>query len=273
MTGLGDFGRLERTGWSEPGTARAYDEDFARASAQCVPATLRAAGAGPGMRALDLCCGPGLITGALVRAGATTTGLDFSPAMLDLAREAVPEATLVEGDAGDLPFDNGVFDIVTIGFGLPHVPDPEAVLAEAHRVLAPGGRIAFSTWRGPEHSFTFRTVFGAIMAHGAPEVALPPGPDANAYADPEIAFPALAAAGFSAPEVEYVESHWTVSDPEAPFHYFYHGTVRGGVLLRAQPEAHLAAIREAIRRAVLEAFGPAPPWTIPIPAAVIGATA
>lgn len=273
MESYDEFGRVEKTGWSEPGTARAYMEEFAAASALCVPATLRAVAAEPGKQALDLCCGPGLITGALVAAGAEATGLDFSPAMLDLARATVPGARLVEGDAGDLPFEDDSFDIVTIGFGMPHLPDPEKVLAEAKRVLVPGGRIAFSTWRGAEHSFTFRVVFGSIMAHGHPEVALPPGPDANAFADPDIAFPALERAGFAEPEVEYVASHWTVTDPEAPFQYFYNGTVRGGVLLRAQPGDYLTAIREAIRKAVLDEFGPEGPWTIPIPAAVISATA
>lgn len=273
MASFAEFGAVEKTGWSEPGTARAYSDEFATASAQCVPATLGAVRAGPGKAALDLCCGPGIVTRALVDAGAATTGLDFSPAMLELAATRVPEATLVEGDAGALPFETDSFDIVTVGFGMPHVPDPDRVLSEAKRVLRPSGRIAFSTWRGPQHSFTFRVIFGAIARHGHPEIALPPAPDANAFADPGIAFPALARAGFEAPGIAYVDSHWTVDDPAAPFLYFLNGTVRGGTLLRSQPEANLTAIRDAIRKAVLDELGPEAPWTVPIPAAVVSATA
>ncbi|MGB6229778.1 MAG: methyltransferase domain-containing protein, partial [Litorimonas sp.] len=99
---LAAFVAMEREGWADTATAQAYADGFSEASAQHVPHLVRAVGAGPGMRALDLCCGHGIVAEGLVAAGAEVTALDFSPAMLVLARERVPEATFMEGDAGNL---------------------------------------------------------------------------------------------------------------------------------------------------------------------------
>ena len=162
---------------------------------------------------------------------------------------------------------------MTIGFGIPHVPDPEAVFREVHRILAPGGRFAFSVWLGPQDSLTFRTVFGNIVAHGAPGISLPPGPDANTYAYAEAAYPALRAAGFSDFARVEVEAGWLSDRADAPFHIFEGGTVRGGSILRRQPARNLEAIRAAIEEDVIAELGPTGPWRIPIPAAVISATA
>ncbi|MEI4235141.1 class I SAM-dependent methyltransferase [Roseovarius sp. D22-M7] len=133
-----------------------------------VPHLVAAVNAGPDTDALDLCCGHGNVSAALVAAGARVTGLDFSAAMLELARAAVPGLQFVHGDAMRLSFPDASFDAVTIGFGMPHVPQPRRVIAQARRVLRPGGRIAFSTWCGPEVDGAFGYVFGAI---GTPWIA------------------------------------------------------------------------------------------------------
>lgn len=108
--------------------------------------TLRA-----GMDCLDLCCGTGDLTIALARqAGPSgrTVGLDFNQEMLALAEQKVRRAgltkdiELVRADAMALPFPGKMFDVVTIGFGLRNVPDANQVLAEAYRVLKPGGQFA-----------------------------------------------------------------------------------------------------------------------------------
>ncbi|MDF0594426.1 methyltransferase domain-containing protein [Psychromarinibacter halotolerans] len=268
-----DFASLERREWSDPAVAQSYAGAFARAADMVAPRLVAAVGAAPGVRALDLCCGHGNVTRRLVSAGATVTGLDFSAAMLAMAREAVADATFVEGDAMDLPFDAGAFDAVTIGFGMPHVPDPPCVLAEARRVLRQGGRLAFSVWCGPEVETALGYVFGAIAAHGDPAIQLPPGPGANDYADPALAFPVLDAAGFGHCGQDTVASMWRVTDPGAPFDFFREGTARGGALLRPQPKANAAAIRAAVVEEVLARHGAGPEWEVPIPAVVTVATA
>lgn len=267
------FAALEKREWANAEVARSYAEVFAKAADMVVPHLVEAVQAGPDRHALDLCCGHGNVTAGLVRSGAQVTGLDFSPAMLDMARRAVPRAHFVAGDAMALEFEDGSFDAVTIGFGIPHVPDPPKVLAEARRVLRPGGRLAFSVWCGPEVDSALGYVFGAIGKHGAPEIALPPGPGANDYADPALAFPVLEAAGFADCRKVTVASAWQVDDPGAPYDFFRDGTARGGALLRPQPPESAAAIRAAVVAMVLDRHGPGPEWNVPIPAVVTVARA
>lgn len=273
MTGTDAFAALEKREWSDARVARSYARAFARASDMVVPELVAAVGAGPGTRALDLCCGHGNVTAGLVAAGARVTGLDFSPAMLKMARASVPDAHLIEGDAMSLAFGDATFDAITIGFGIPHVPDPVRVLGEARRVLRPGGRLAFSVWCGPEVDTALGYVFDAIEAHGHPEIALPPGPGATDYADPARAYPVLEAAGFAECRRAVVASMWRVEDPAAPYDFFREGTARGGALLRPQPDGNAAAIRAAVIARVLENHGDGPVWDVPIPAVVTGAIA
>jgi SAM-dependent methyltransferase len=273
---LGDtkaFAALEQREWSDPGVAVAYATGFSRAADMVVPHLVTAVQAGRDTEALDLCCGHGNVSAGLLAAKARVTGLDFSAAMLELARAAVPGARFVEGDAMQLVFADASFDAVTIGFGMPHVPEPPHVLAEARRVLRTGGRIAFSTWCGPEVPGAFGYVFGAIATHGSPDISLPPGPGANDYADPDIAYPVLTASGFGEFRCETVDSRWHVDDPGLTFDYFRDGTARGGALLRPQPEVHARAIRNAVVERILENHGDGPEWTIPMPAVVISARA
>jgi demethylmenaquinone methyltransferase/2-methoxy-6-polyprenyl-1,4-benzoquinol methylase len=96
----------------------------------------------PGNRVLDVCCGTGDLALAAADAGGKVTGLDFSEPMLERARAKAPGLEWVSGDALALPFGDGSFDAVTIGFGLRNLADAEQGLAEIRRVLAPGGRVA-----------------------------------------------------------------------------------------------------------------------------------
>lgn len=99
---------------------------------------------------LDVCCGTGKLTLELRRRlGGTgeVTGLDFTAAMLEIARQAETKAALsapitwLEADAMQLPYPDAVFDGVSIGFGLRNLPDWEQGLRELYRVLKPGGRL------------------------------------------------------------------------------------------------------------------------------------
>jgi demethylmenaquinone methyltransferase/2-methoxy-6-polyprenyl-1,4-benzoquinol methylase len=101
-----------------------------------------AAVVGHGDRVLDVCCGTGDLALAAAEAGGEVTGLDFSEPMLARARAKAPQIEWVEGDALALPFADGSFDAVTIGFGLRNLADEERGLAELRRVLRPGGKLA-----------------------------------------------------------------------------------------------------------------------------------
>jgi demethylmenaquinone methyltransferase/2-methoxy-6-polyprenyl-1,4-benzoquinol methylase len=95
----------------------------------------------PGDRVLDACCGTGDLALEAQRAGGRVTGLDFSERMLERARRKSAGVEWVRGDMLALPFSDGSFDAVTVGFGIRNVADLEAGLAELARVLRPGGRL------------------------------------------------------------------------------------------------------------------------------------
>lgn len=125
-----------------------------------------------GDKALDVCCGTADWTIALANAvgpSGEVTGLDFSEGMLEAGRpkvQAIPNITLVQGNAMELPFPDNTFDVVTIGFGLRNVPDYLTVLQEMHRVLKPGGMIACletSQTEIPVYRQLFRLYFKFIM--------------------------------------------------------------------------------------------------------------
>ena len=96
----------------------------------------------PGDRVLDACCGTGDLAIEAERRGGRVVGLDFSEEMLIRARRKSGTIEWVQGDALALPFADGEFDAVTVGFGVRNLSDLEAGLREAARVLRPGGKIA-----------------------------------------------------------------------------------------------------------------------------------
>ncbi len=101
-------------------------------------------GVGAGDRLLDVACGAGLAVELAGVRGATCAGIDASPRLLAVARDRSPDADLRIGDMQALPWDDGLFDVVTSFRGI-WATTPGAV-AEVHRVLAPGGRIGLTVW-------------------------------------------------------------------------------------------------------------------------------
>jgi len=98
----------------------------------------RETGLAPGGSALDVACGSGKLTAELARvAGAhgRVVGLDFSPEMLVIARRDHPGLEFMEGDALNLPFGDGSYDVSTIAFGLRNLADPVRGLREMARVV------------------------------------------------------------------------------------------------------------------------------------------
>lgn len=99
---------------------------------------------GAGTRLLDVACGSGLAIELARARGATCAGIDASPRLVAVARDRSPDADVRVGDMHDLPWDAESFDTITSFRGF-WGTTPDA-LAEAWRVLAPGGRIGFTVW-------------------------------------------------------------------------------------------------------------------------------
>lgn len=101
----------------------------------------------PGDVALDVACGTGKVSTALLKVvgpSGRVTGLDFSPGMIDRARRERPSApnlAFVVGDALAIPFGDAEFDASTIAFGMRNLPDYARGFSEMTRVVRPGGRV------------------------------------------------------------------------------------------------------------------------------------
>lgn len=99
----------------------------------------------PGELVLDAGCGTGRYLRRIIEAGAEAVGVDFSPAMLEVARTAHPDVTLALADLQTrLPFEDGTFDAVLCALVGDHVGELGAALSELRRVLRAGGRLVFT---------------------------------------------------------------------------------------------------------------------------------
>lgn len=97
---------------------------------------------------LDVGCGAGFLSNHLAREGFDVTGIDASQASIDVAarHDETRKARYLLGDAMRLPFADASFDVVCAMDFLEHVEEPAAVVAEASRVLKPGGLFFFHTF-------------------------------------------------------------------------------------------------------------------------------
>jgi SAM-dependent methyltransferase len=102
------------------------------------------------MRVLDVACGTGNLAIPAARLGAVVTGVDIAPNLIEQARENARREGLTiqfdEGDAENLPYEDGSFDAVITMFGAMFTPRPELTAAELKRVVRPGGIIAMANW-------------------------------------------------------------------------------------------------------------------------------
>ena len=178
------------------------DRLWRRRTRQCLELTA-------GQRVLDLAAGTGVSTAELMRSGAAAVGCDFSLGMVltghaTRGRRSVP---FVVGDGMHLPFADGVFDAVTISFGLRNIADPSVALREMARVVRPGGRLVVCEFSRPTFA-PFRYVYLNYLMRMLPWIARRVSSNADAYVylaesirawppQPELAR-TISAAGWSA---------------------------------------------------------------------------
>jgi SAM-dependent methyltransferase len=131
-------------------------------------------GLGPGMRVLDVACGTGNQSIPAARTGASVTGCDIAPNLLEQAKaEARKQGLAVqfdEADAEALPYETGAFDVALSMFGAMFAPQPERVAVELLRVVKPGGRVVMANWTP---SCFIGRMFKTTASHVPPPAGMP----------------------------------------------------------------------------------------------------
>lgn len=139
----------------------------------------------PQAQILDICCGTGDMTAALLRRrpvqAEPVIAADFSAKMLALAQTKLAgrNATILEADAMRLPFDDGSLDLITTAFGFRNLPNYRAGLVEFLRVLKPGGELGILDCSQPRGAVG--KVFGFYFRHILPAIGARISGDAVAY--------------------------------------------------------------------------------------------
>ncbi len=206
---------------------------------------IRLTGTGRGSALLDLGCGPGAFCRLAADAGADVTGVDSSPAMLQLARRRVPEGRFDLGDLQSLPYPDDSFDIVTAFHSLMFATDPVAALAGSRRVMRPGGTVLVVVF-GREERVELATKWRALGRLLPPSASRPPDP--LVLSRPGALEEMTEKAGLAATDAGYVDGRFEFADE--------------ATMLRAQRSTPMALLAEqvagesAVNQAIIDAFAP-----------------
>ncbi len=236
---------FEHAGWQR--AAGGYEATFAHATARYIEKLLDVARVARGRHVLDVACGPGQLAAAAAARGATVHALDFSAAMVRIARDANPGVVVSEGDAERMPYQDDQYDAVVSSFGMHHVPRPAMALAECRRVLVPGGVVGFTVWATPAENIAWKLIFDTIDRHGdrSAAKAFPP---AGALNQIDQCVRGLEGAGFAEVTGEIARATWILPDAQALVSALSAGTVRMAALLGAQTPRALSDIVADIER-------------------------
>ena len=189
--------------------------DWAATEEQQLPTydeAIRRVGLEAGDRVLEVGCGTGVFLRAVVDHGAEASGLDASPALIELARARVPEADLRVGDMQELPFRDDSFDVVAGFNAFFFADDLVAALREAGRVATPGGAVVVQVWGRHEHC-DLDTIKPLVRPYF-------PGYDPDAPPPPDLFLPGVlegiaSAAGLTPKESYDVSWAYVYDDDEA----------------------------------------------------------
>ncbi len=133
-----------------------------------------------GEKVLDLAAGTGASSLPIATAGVQVVPCDFSLGMLKVGKARYPQLGFTAGDALKLPFNDRVFDVVTISFGLRNVADMDLALAEMARVLKPGGRLLICEFSHPVFR-PFRLIYTEYLMRALPWIARHTSSNPDAY--------------------------------------------------------------------------------------------
>jgi SAM-dependent methyltransferase len=208
----------------------------------------------PGQRWLDVGCGTGALSQAILKRSAPASLIGVDPVEPFIARAAAaltdPHASFRLGSAADAGLSDGAADVVVAGLVLNFVPDVEAALAEWRRVLAPGGRVGAYVWDYVRGMGFIRHFWDAAVAVDPAAAAVDQGGQSGVTAAGQLEA-AFRAAGFVAIEARSIATPTVFADFDDLWDPFLGGTGGAPGYVATLGEAHRAAIREQLRRSVV----------------------
>jgi ubiquinone/menaquinone biosynthesis C-methylase UbiE len=192
--------------------ADVYDRVHAPRFADAARDLVHALSVREGDRVLDIGTGTGVAAAEVARSGAAVVGVDRSVAMLAMGRRSRPEVALVAGEAIDLPFRGGAFDVVLGNFVLAHFVKVETALFDVKRVLRRGGRVGFTAWSDGKDAY--QDAWIGLVEEVVPRDMLAPAytaaaPGHERYKRPEAIVEDLRGAGFRNVRTERTRYQWT----------------------------------------------------------------
>ena len=196
-----------------------------------------------GTRYLDAGCGAGMAAQLASDRGADVSGIDAAEALLEVARSRVPNADFRVADLEQLPFADATFDVVTGFNAFQYAGNPIVALAEARRVVKPGGTVAIMTW-GTPGGMPYASVIAALGPLMPPPPPGAPGP--FALSD-EMALRAFAEAAELTP-TDLLDIPATITYPDEVT--AIRGLNSSGVAARAMEIADEAAVTAAHKAAI-----------------------
>lgn len=202
-----EVAQFENATWSR--CAESYVDGFGALVGEAIGPLLDEVMVSEGARVLDVGTGPGIVAAAAAERGADVVGIDFSEAMVAMARRLHPNVHFQSAPAESLPFDDGEFDTVVGNFVLHHAAQPDAVLREAARVLRGSGRAAFTVWADLTKLEAFGLFFAAVEEH-AGSAELPHGP-LFGVSDFDVFHEMIRDAGLRNSSVRELPIGWTVA--------------------------------------------------------------
>lgn len=214
-------------------------------------------------RVLEIAAGTGVLTrrlATILPPEVSITGTDLNQPMLDQAI-AIGTSRPVEwqqADAMQLPFPDGMFDVVVCQFGAMFFPDKAKAYSEARRVLRPGGRFLFSVWDRIEENEFADVVTGALNAlfPNDPPRFLARTP--HGYHDPAVIAQDLADAGFTGPsDLTTLSEHSRADSPRLPALAYCQGTPLRNEI-EARDASRLEEATDIATNAIASRFGAGP---------------
>lgn len=238
------FRDFEIAGWEA--RADAYHRFFEPITGRAIERLLDAAHVGPGTRLLDVATGPGYVAAAAAARGASVVGVDIAKRMVALASALHPGLEFRQADGESLPFAAGSFDTVVANFLIPHLAHPDQAIAELARVLAPGGRLALTTWDCPERTRLLGVLLDAVARAGAGSPSdVPPGPPFFRFSSDEEFARLLRSAGLEGIVLQTLSFTHHLSGPDELWQGLLAGTIRTARLVLGQTPDMQARIRRA----------------------------